>query len=317
MPLFNFVKKTVEQFGEDKGSQLAAALAYTGVFALAPLFVVIISIAGLLFGQRAVEGRLFSNLADIVGAPAAASIQHAIAHTQQSGHSLLGLVVGIVAALLAAAALTGQLQSAFDTVFAVVPDPRAGIKRIVYVKLKNAILLIVGSLIVAASVVATAVLAAVGTNVSNRLGMPKATLQIINLLASYVVFVVVLYLIYRVLPNIKMPRSIVFWTSAMVGVLFLIGKIILGWVIGHNGTASAFGAAASVITLLLWFYYTGQILLIGAEGMKVYANKKGIQYKSKAYTLKQKTINISAKNDLRGQAAEKFARGFTRKIRRE
>jgi membrane protein len=317
MPLFNFVKKTFQEFSDDKGSQLSAALAYTGIFALAPLLIVIISVAGWLFGQKAAEGTLFSNLTDIVGPRTADSIQHAIAHTYQSRHSAIAFVLGLIGSLLAAGALTGQLQNAFDVIFGVVPDPRGGLKRMIYVRFKNAVTLVGGSLVVAASVLVTAVLSAAGSSLSNRLGMPRATLQVINILASLLVFIVLLYLIYRVLPDVRLPKPVVWWAAVVVGLLFLIGKIILGWVIGRNGTASAYGTAASLVTLLLWFYYTGQILLIGAEGMKVYADNRGMQYRSKRYTLKQKTINIKAKNDLSGRMVEKFARGFTKKNRGE
>lgn len=317
MALFRFLKRVVQEFSADKGSQLAAALAYTGIFALAPLLLAIISIAGLLFGQRAVEGTLFTNLNGVVGPNTANSIQLAIAKTQGSQNSGLALLVGIVGSLIAAAALTSQLQNAFDRVFAVVPDPAGGFRRMIYVKLKNILVLISGSLIVAASIALTAILTALGSSASTSLGMPKATLQVINLLGSFAVFILILYLIYRVVPDIKMPRKIVLWTAVITGLLFLVGKIILGWVIGHNSTASAYGAAASIITLLLWFYYTSQIMLIGAEGMKVYANTHKVIYKPKRYTLKQKTVNITAKNDLPHLAAEKFARGFTRKNRGE
>jgi membrane protein len=317
MPLFKFVKAVYQNFSNDHGSQMAAALSYTGVFALAPLFIAIIGIAGLIFGQRAVEGTLFSNLNDVVGPSTAASIQHAISHTQTARHGSLALAIGIIGSLFAAAALTSQLQNCFDRVFAAVPDQSGGIKRLVYVKLKNIVVLLIGGLIVAASIAATALLTAVGGSIANHLGMPKGTLQFINLAGSFIIFIVILYLIYRVIPDIKMPRGIVFWTATITALMFLVGKIILGWVIGHNATASAYGAAASIIIIMLWFYYTAQIMLIGAEGMKVYANNHGIIYQPKRYTLKQKTVNVKAKTTLPHLAAEKFASGFTRKNRGE
>jgi membrane protein len=315
MRLIRYIKQVFEAFSADKGSQLSAALAYTGVFALAPLLIVIISVAGFLFGQKAAEGTLFANLTDVVGPKTADVIQHAIAHTYQSSHSGLAFAIGLIGSLLAAGALTAQLQNSFDTIFAVVPDPAGGIKRLIYTRIKNAITLVIGSLIVAASVILTAILSAAGARLGDHIGMPPGTLQVINILASLLVFIGLLYLIYRIIPDVRMPKAIVWWTAAIVGLLFLVGKVILGWVIGQNGTASAYGAAASLVTLLLWFYYTGQILLIGAEGMKVYANNHDIVYTSKRYTLKQKTINIKTKNNLAGRSTEKFARGFTKKIR--
>jgi membrane protein len=316
MPLFNYFKTVFQEFGKDKGSQMSAAFAYTGVFALIPFLIVIITIAGFVFGQKAIEGQLFSNISDIIGPSTAATIQHAIAHTYQSKNHGLALIVGIGGSLLAASALAGQLQKDFDTIFAVVPDPKGGISRMIYVKFKNVVVLLAGSLIVTASVVTSALISAAGARLAEHIGVPAGSLGQINLLSSFVFFIVGLYLIYRILPDVKVPKKIVLITALSVSIVFLIGKTILAWVIGHNGTASAYGAAASLITLLLWFYYTAYFLLLGAEGMKVYVNEHHIDYKSKKYTLKQKTVNIQAKNNISGQMTEKFARGFTKTFRK-
>ncbi len=317
MPLFKFLKQVFSEFGKDKGSQMSAAFSYTCIFAVVPLMVVVIAIAGSIFGQSAVEGTLYTHLKDVVGPSAASTIQHAVIHAQQSAHNSRVLVLALIGSVLAAAALTNQLQNSFDTIFAVVPDPKGGIMRFVYVKLKNALTLIAGSLIVAALIAVSAIISAAGQTISDHFGMPSQTIQIINTLGSLAIFIIVLYLIYYVLPDVKIRKKTLFYTSVILGFMFLAGKVILGWVIGHNGTATAYGAAASLITLLLWFYYTSQILFLGAESMKVYGNNRGVIYKSKRYTLKQKTINIKTKNNVQGQAVEKFSQGFTRKIRHQ
>jgi membrane protein len=312
MPLFNYFKQVFGEFGKDKVGTLSAALSYTALFAIAPVILVVISVVGFFFGEKAVQGRIFTSLSDIIGPNAAHTLQNAIVHTHHSTHGTLAFTVGFIGTVLAAAALTNQLQNAFDTVFAVVPDPQAGLKHTIYSKIKNALILIFGSLIVAASVLATALVSALGDRLQESLGIPSFTLQIINIAGSLAIFVLILYLIYRYLPDVVLPRKAVFYTAVVIGVLSLIGKIILGVVIGHNGTASAYGAAASLITLLLWFYYSGQILFLGAEGMKVYLNNRGYVYKPKKFTLRQKSVNIRVKNNVRGRMAERFAHGFTK-----
>jgi membrane protein len=315
MPLVSYLKQVFGEFGQDKIGTLSAALSYTALFAIAPVILVIVSIVGFFFGEKAVQGRIFNSLGDIIGPNAAHTIQNAIIHTHHSSHGTLAFAVGFIGTVLAAAALTNQLQNAFDTVFAVVPDPQAGIKQTLYSKVKNALILIFGSLIVAVSVLATALVSALGDSLKDNLGIPTITLQIINIAGSLAVFILILYLIYRYLPDVVLPRKIVFYTAVVIGVLSLIGKIVLGVVIGHNGTASAYGAAASLITLLLWFYYSGQILFLGAEGMKVYLNNRGYFYKPKKFTLRQKTVNIHVKKNLPGRMAERFAHGFTKNVR--
>lgn len=315
MAPLKFLKQTFEESGRDRVGTLSSALAYTSVFAIAPLILVVISVVGFFFGDKAVSGNLFNSLQGVVGPNAAKTIQTAIVHTRTSQHGVLAFIAGSVGTLLAAAAITGQLRFAFDTIFSVVPDPAAGFKNTIYSKLKNAATLILGALVVALSVLATALISALGKNIQSKWGVPPGSLQLINTLASLGVFVLLLYLIYKVIPDAVLPSKVVFWAAVLIGFLFLVGKVILGVEIGHNGTASAYGAAASLITLLLWFYYTGQILFMGAEGIKVYLNNRGHIYKSKRYTLRQKTINIKAKNNLAGQSAEAFSHGFTKKVR--
>lgn len=315
MPLINYLKQTISEFSGDKIGTLSAALSYTALFAIAPVILVIISIVGFFFGEKAVQGRIFNSLSDVLGPNAAHTLQNAIANTHHSSHGTLAFIIGFIGTILGAAALTNQLQNAFDRIFAVVPDPTAGIRHTIYNKIKNALILIFGSLIVAASVLATALVSALGDRLQESLGIPSFTLQVINIAGSLAVFVLILYLIYRYLPDVFLPRKVVFYAALIIGLLSLIGKIILGVVIGHNGTASAYGAAASLITLLLWFYYSGQILFLGAEGMKVYLNNRGYVYKPKKYTLRQKTVNLQVKNNVRGRMAERFAHGFTKSVR--
>jgi membrane protein len=315
MSLLKYLKQILDESGRDHVGILSSALAYTSIFAITPLLLIVISVVGFFFGAKAVSGELFNQLQSLVGSNAAKTIQDAIAHTHNSHHGGLAFVIGVAGTLLAAAALTGQLQFGFDSIFAVVPDSKAGFKQLVYTKFKNAVTLVLGSLVVTVSVLASALISGLGRHLQDKWGTPPLTLQLINIGVSLAVFVLILYLIYKVLPDVILPRKVVFWASMIIGLLFLVGKIILGVVIGHNGTASAYGTAASLITLLLWFYYTGQILFMGAEGIKVYLNRRGHIYKSKRYALRQKTLNIYAKNNLAGQSAEAFAHGFTKKTR--
>jgi membrane protein len=309
MPVFRFVKQVFQEFSRDKAGQLSAAFAYVAVFSIGPLLLVLISVAGLVFGEQAAKGELFSHLSSAVGPSTAKALQNAVAHTHQSGGGGVALAAGIIGMLLGAAGLTTQLQNSFNAIFNVVPDPRGGWKRLIYVKLKNILLVIVAGLAVVASVVASTLVNGLGDKARQYLNLPPPALELLNNLLSLLVFVLILYLIYRVLPDVRIPSKIVLAASTVVALLFIIGKVVLAVVIGRNGAASAYGAAASLVTLLLWVYYSGQILFIGAEGMKVYAFGHAVSYPPKKFNLKRHTIHVDNAR-LADKLLDAASRGF-------
>jgi membrane protein len=302
--MLKFLKRVFTEFGKDKVGLLSSAFAYTAVFSIGPLLLVLVSMVGFVYGREAAQGQLFNQLNGTVGPDTAKSLQNLVAHTNSTGKGVVGLVVGAIGLLLGAGSLTAQLQNSFDIILRAQADPKAGIKFTIYTKLKNIGVVMLGALVALASVVLSAIISAAGKGV---------LLELLNAGVSFVVFVMVLYLIYRFLPDVRIPRGLALKTAAVVSLMFLIGKIILGLVIGRNGTAGAYGAAASVIVLLLWFYYTAQILLMGAEGIKIYAEDHRLALPAKRFTVKRKTLDVNAKKDLRGRMLEAFARGYKSK----
>jgi membrane protein len=302
--MLNFVRRIFSEFGKDKAGLLSSAFAYTAVFSIGPLLLVVVSIVGFVYGDRAAHGELFSKLNGSVGPDAAKTLQNLVAHTSSTGKGIAGLIVGAIGLMLGAGSLTAQLQNSFDIILRAQADPKAGIKFALYTKLKNIGIVMLGALIALASVVLSATLAAAGKGI---------LLEALNAVVSLIIFIAVLYLVYRFLPDVRIPRGLALKTAALVSLLFLIGKIVLGFIIGRNGTAGAYGAAASVIVLLLWFYYTAQILLLGAEGIKIYTDDKKLALPSKRYAVKRKTLDINAKQDLRGRLLLAFARGYKSK----
>jgi membrane protein len=171
-------------------------------------------------------------------------------------------------------------------------------------------LLVSTGLVVIVSVVLSTLVSAAGDRLQSHLGVPAFAVESLNTVVSLVIFAAILYLIYKVLPDVYIPKKIIFCTSLIISLLFMAGKIILGIIIGRNATASAYGAAASIIILLLWFYYIAQILLLGAEGIKVYADNHVLVYKAKKYTLKRRMVSVDLEDNLLGRSIEKFAQGY-------
>jgi membrane protein len=308
----NFLKKVFSEFSEDKGGTLSAAFAYTAIFAIGPLLLIIISIVGFIYGEKAASGQLFSQLSGIVGASAAKSIQNAVNNVHQSGNGFFAFIIGLVGTLLAATGLSSQLQNSFNKIFDVVPDPKSNIKRTVYTKLKNIILIVSTGLVVVASIVLSTIVTAIGNRLHDHFGAPPFVIESFNTAVSLVIFVAILYVIYKALPDVFIPKKITLAAAFVISLLFMVGKIVLGIIIGRNATASAYGAAASIIVLLLWFYYTAQILLLGAEGIKVYGDNHALVYNLKKYSLKRKTLNVDVDGNLLGRLVEKFTQGYKR-----
>jgi membrane protein len=304
--MFRFLKAVFSEFGRDKAGLLSSAFAYTAVFSIGPLLLVLVSIVGFIYGERAAQGQLAAQLSGAVGPETAKTLQNLIAHTNGTGKGVLGIIFGAVGLLLGAGAITGQLQNSFDIILRAQADPAAGIKFTIYTKLKNIVVVIVAALVALASVVVSAILT----------GSGGAVWELLNTGVSFLIFIAVLYMIYRFLPDVSVPRGLALKVAAFVGLLFLIGKFILGFIIGRNGTAGAYGAAASVIVLLLWFYYTAQILLLGAEGIKVYATRHEIALPAKRLAVKKRSLDVIAKKDLRGRLLNAFARGYSNKSRK-
>jgi membrane protein len=305
--MLGFVKRVFSEYGQDKAGQLSAAFAYVAVFSIGPLLLVVISIISFVYGKEAAQGQLINHLSSLVGPTTAHTLQDVVARTSHTGSGVLALIFGIIGLLLGAGGLTAQLQSSFDIILRAVADPKAGIKFTFYTKLKNISVVMAAGLAAVASVVLSALITGLGKG---------GGLEVLNAGISLAVFLVILYLLYRILPDVVIPRGLALRAAAIVSLLFLAGKVILGFIIGRNGTASAYGAAASLVVLLLWFYYTAQILLLGAEGIKVYGESHRIDFKPKRFAVRLKELDVHAKKDVRGRLLEAFSRGYKAKSKK-
>jgi membrane protein len=309
MPGLADLKQLLKGIGNDKISQLSAAFSYGAIFSIGPLLLVLISIVGFVYGERAAQGRLYTELSGTLGASTAKTIQSVVIHTHKSKSGIAALIVGIIGLLLSSAEITSQLQNSFNSIFEVVPDPKGGIKRTIYMKLKNVLLVLFGGFIIAASVIASAIIVGLGKVLKQKLGIPSIGLEALNSILSLGLFVLLIYLLYRTIPDVIIPRKIAVTAALGISLLFLIGKIVLGIIIGRNGTASAYGAAAALVTLLLWIYYSGEIIFIGAEAIKQYGLNNAVTYAPKKFNLRRTTLTVDSKN-YSGRLLDAWIRGY-------
>lgn len=273
--LWSLLKETYQEWSEDKAPRLAAALSYYTIFSLAPLLVVVIAVSGIVWGEQAVQNRLSTQIASVVGDQAAEAIQSMIAGARIAGGGVLATILGVFTLLLGATGVFNQLHEAMNTIWEVVRVESGGIVQMLKDRLLSFTMVLgIGFLLLVSLVVDTA-LSAFNTFAADFIPGSEILWMLLNQLVSLAVIVLLFAMIYKILPDVKIEWSDV-WVGALVtGVLFVIGKWALGFYLGSSSLESTYGAAASLVLILLWVYYSAQILFFGAEFTQVYARRYG------------------------------------------
>jgi membrane protein len=278
--LFGLLKDTLSEFNADKAPRLAAALAYYTAFSLAPLLVVVVSVAGLLWNREAVQDELDNQIRSVVGVEAADAIQEMVANADQPQVGVLATVIGVGTLVLGALGAFGQLQDALNTVWGVQPKPTPGVSGILSMLrgrlLSFTMVLGIGFLLLV-SLALSASLAALGNWIGRITPMSETILQFINFIVSFVVVLLLFAMIYKILPDVHIRWRHVWVGAAVTSLLFSIGKYLIGFYLGSSSVASSYGAAGSFVVLLLWIYYSAMIFLFGAEFTQVYARISGAE----------------------------------------
>jgi membrane protein len=265
--------ETIANWLKHRSPVESAALAYYTLFSLAPVLLVVIAVAGAIWGPEAVRGRIVAELDGLMGRDAAGAVQAALESAALDGSGVLATVVGLVTLLLGATAVFVQLQDALNQIWEVAPQPGRMIRDFLKKRLISfGMLLCIGFLLLV-SLGISAGLAALQTFLESRLDLPVVLLQAVNLVFSFVVIAVLFGLIYRILPDARITTRDVAWGAVAAALLFTLGKYLIGLYIGQTGVASAYGAAGSLVVILVWVYYSSLILLLGAELTRVYSRR--------------------------------------------
>jgi membrane protein len=276
--IVGLLKDTFTEWSEDKASRLGAAVAYYTVFSLAPLLVVVIAVVGLVFGEKAVRGEIAGQIQGLVGPDGAQMIQAMIANASKPATGIIATVIGIVTLLLGATGLFGELQDALNTIWEIAPKPRGILETIRERVVSFGMVLGIAFLLLVALVISAAV-SALGQFLGGVLPVPEVVLQVIDLVISFGIVTLLFAMMYKVLPDAEIAWHDVWIGAAVTSILFAIGKLGIGLYLGHSGTTSTYGAAGSLVVVLLWVYYSAQILFFGAEFTQIYANRYGSHVK--------------------------------------
>lgn len=274
--VWQFIKDTVIQWIEDQPFQLAAALSYYTLFSLAPLLIIVIAIAGFAFGQQAAQNQIVETIQDTIGQEGAQAIQALI---QNAGNKpkagLISTLLGLVAVVFGAGGVFGQLQSSLDTIWGVMPKSGLGIWGFARQRLMSfAMILVIGFLLLV-SLAVSAVLSGLSQYMGAVLGGTAFFAYAADILLSFVFITALFAMMYKILPDARIQWRDVWVGAALTSFLFAIGKFLIGLYLGSSSVTSTYGAAGSIILVLLWVYYSSLIFFLGAEFTQTYATQYG------------------------------------------
>lgn len=280
------LKETFSGFINDNGIKLSAALSYYTVFSLPPLMIIIMSLSGIFFGADAVKGEIFGQISGLVGSDAAMQIQETLKKVQLSNSKSFAQTFGIIILLIGASGVFAEIQDSINYIWGIKAKPKRGVIKYLYNRLMSfsmigsvGFLLLVGLIVNAIVAILSRQLAII---------FPHDTIYLFNVVNTLVIFSIITLLfiiIFKTLPDGKIAFRDCFIGASFTAFLFMIGKFVIGFYLGKYNIASVYGAAGSIILILLWVYYSAIILYFGAEFTKVYARTHGQKIIPNAYSV--------------------------------
>ncbi len=281
--LWPVIKNAAKWWWNDNIPHLGAAISYYTVFALAPILIVAIAIAGFAFGAEAVRGEIVGQIEGLVGHGGAVAVQSMLEGASNRSSGIVATVIGLATLFLGATGLFLELQTALNAIWRVKPKPDAGFRDMVLQRVISFGLVIGVGFLLLVSLVVSAALAALDKYVGRVFPAYVVLGQALNVAVSLGVVTLLFAMIYKTLPDVKLAWRDV-WAGAVVTAgLFTIGKFLIGLYLGRSTTASTYGAAGSVVVLLLWINYSAQIVLLGAEFTRAWVQGRGATPQPESY----------------------------------
>jgi len=251
----------------DYASSMGAALAYYALFSIAPLLLIVIGVAGFFFGAQAARGELFQQIAGLIGPDAAHAVEGLVANARKPESGVLAMVTGTVLLVMGASTVFGELQNALDRIWRAPQQAQAkGWWNLIRTRIASFGMILAIAFLLMVSLVVSAVVSALATGWG---------LHAIDWALSFALMTVLFAAIYKVIPRVRIAWRDVWVGAAVTAALFAIGKVAIGLYIGKSSVASAFGAAGSLVVLMVWVYYSSQVFLLGAEFTRLYAEEHG------------------------------------------
>jgi len=272
--MWPLLRATMSDWYEDRAQRIGAALAYYTIFALAPGLVIVMALAGLMLGPGA-ESQIMGQIRELIGEQGATAIEATIRSARNETLGATGTALALVPLVFGLWGVFGELQDGLNTIWGVTPKPGRRIRDILKERFWSFAMVVGIGFVLLVSLVLSAWLAAVGTYVGSLLPAPAAGLEALNFVISFVVITGSFALIFKLLPDVRIAWRDVWLGAAVTSLFFTVGKFLIGLYLGKSAVASAYGAAGSLVIIVVWVYYSAQILLLGAEFTKMWTKRRG------------------------------------------
>jgi membrane protein len=273
--VWTLLRQTYSEWSEDKAPQLGASLAFYSALSIAPLLVIALGVASFVLDEETARGQVVTEFQGLVGSEGGKAIEDMINSANRPGTGVVATVLSLATLVFGASGVFGQLQDALNTIWEVKPKPGRSIWAVIRARFLSFTMVLGAAFLLLVSLLLTTAIAAAGLSADALPESLRWLAQVVNYAVSFVVVTALFAMIFKILPDVKMAWSDVWLGAAVTSVFFSIGKFAIGMYLGHSSMASSYGVAGSFVVLLVWTYYSAQILFFGAELTQVYANSYG------------------------------------------
>lgn len=272
---WSLTRQAVAAWQSDHAASMGAALSYYTLFSIAPLLLIVISLAGLFFGEAAARGEIMGQLQGLVGEDGARTVEALLKRVNKPTEGIIATAAGLLTLLVGATGVFGELQSDLDRIWRAPQPAGSGLWHLLHSRLLSFGLVLGLAFLLIVSLILSAIVSALGKWWSPMLSGWEVLAHVLNALVGFALLTVMFALIYKIMPRVKIEWRDVWIGAAVTSALFAIGKFLIGLYLGTSGVGSAFGAAGSLVVFMVWVYYSAQIFLLGAEFTWVYAHECG------------------------------------------
>ena len=271
----SLAKETVRAWSNDYAPSMGAALSYYTLFSIAPLLLIAISVAGLLFGAEAARGEIFDQLQGLMGAEGAQAVERLLQNVDRPRQGVIATVTGVGVLLLGAATVFNELQNDLDRIWRVPEEKSSGLWNLLRTRLLSFGMVLGVAFLAMVSLILSAVLAALGKWWAPAFAGWAMLAHSVDIAISFALMTLVFAMLYKLMPRARIGWRDVWIGAGVTALLFALGKSLIGLYLGRSSVGSAFGAAGSLVVVMVWVYYSAQIFLLGAEFTRVFAHAHG------------------------------------------